>query len=199
MQSMRIYLKYYFVRKLSNLKGNYIAAPLSIPSSSSRISPSDPTALIIPEAPIPCDRSDFLDVGWWTRKDWVSFVEKQRVNGSGFRKLQFITDEDGTMVSNEWLAAISKEARLLWVSLYKKRQDPKQWGMKSKFASDYFSNSMRIKFEEFQWCEGDWKIEAFATIRYPDWISSRDGGTLTRLHIFSWMTLLKLLIYWIRG
>ena len=107
------------------------------------------------------------------------------MKGSGFRKLQFITDQDGTMVSNERLTAISKEARLLWVSLYKKRQDPKHWGIKSKFASDYFSNSMRIKFEEFQWCEGDWKIEAFATIRYPDWVSSRDGGILTRLHIFS--------------
>ena len=100
-QYMHIYLKHHLVRKLSNIKDNCVAAPISIlssSSSSSRISPSDPTALIIPDAPLPCDRSDFLpvDVGWsqWTRKDWISYVEKQRVNGSGFRKLLFITDQD---------------------------------------------------------------------------------------------------------
>jgi hypothetical protein len=32
-----------------------------------------------------------------------------------------------------------------------------------------FSNSMRNKFAEFRWCEGDWKAEAFGTIRFPDW------------------------------
>ncbi|EDR00491.1 uncharacterized protein LACBIDRAFT_334098 [Laccaria bicolor S238N-H82] len=29
---------------------------------------------------------------------------------------------------------------------------------------------MRTKFEEFRLCEGDWKVHAFATVRYPDWL-----------------------------
>ncbi|KIJ90705.1 hypothetical protein K443DRAFT_15004 [Laccaria amethystina LaAM-08-1] len=28
---------------------------------------------------------------------------------------------------------------------------------------------MRTKFEEFRFCEGDWKVHVFATVRYPDW------------------------------
>lgn len=169
-----------FLRKLLlRFKENSIVFPLSTPSFPG-MSASHSSELVIPDPPPPCHRSDFLDVSWWTRKDWTTYVEKQREKGNNIRKLQFITQEDGTMVSNERLAAISKEARLLWVSLYKKRHDPKHWGTKTKFASDFFSNSMRLKFEEFWWCEGDWKVEAFATIRYPDWIGSRDGGTLTR-------------------
>ena len=52
------------------------------------------------------------------------------------------------------------------------------------FASEFFSNHMRIKFPEFQWCEGDWKVQTFATVRFPDWSQDvRKKGRLTRIFI----------------
>ena len=47
-------------------------------------------------------------------------------------------------------------------------------GAKTKSASDFYSNSMRLQFDEFLWCESDWKVEAFATILYRDCTSHRN-------------------------
>jgi len=43
------------------------------------------------------------------------------------------------------------------------------WGVRTMYAGEFFSNTMRTKFEEFRWCEGDWKVHVFATVRFPDW------------------------------
>lgn len=136
--------------------------------------------LVIPDSPPPCDQDDFPDVSWWTRTEWTAYIEKQREKGHSIPKLRFITNEDGSVLLNQQLKAISKAAQLLWVSFYSEHEDPAHWGTKTKFASNFFSNSMRHQFDEFWWCESDWKVEAFATIRYPDWKSNQDTGTLTR-------------------
>jgi hypothetical protein len=76
---------------------------------------------------------------------------------------------------------MGQQAHELWAELYRERQDPGSWKVKTRTAADFFSNSMRIKFNEFQYCEDDWKIEAFATIKYPDFARYlRASGKLTR-------------------
>lgn len=168
----------FFFRKIllytkENLNVQQLHPPFN-PSSSSvtAMSGISGSKLVIPDPPPQCDRDDFPDVSWWTRSEWTIYVEKQRAKGLSHSKLRFITREDGSALSTQRLKAISKAARLLWVSLYSERQDPTHWGTKTKFASDFFSNSMRLQFEEFRWCDSDWKVEVFATIRYPDWIGN---------------------------
>ena len=46
--------------------------------------------LVIPDPPPPCDRDDFPDVGWWTRTEWTTYVEKQK-EGLTNSKLGFRT------------------------------------------------------------------------------------------------------------
>ncbi|KAF8962357.1 hypothetical protein BDZ97DRAFT_1825778 [Flammula alnicola] len=162
---------------LSHLKEKDKIPIINPPSSSTK--PSQFT-LVIPDSPPPCDRTDFPDVRFWNRKEWSAYIQKQQANGSLLKKLRFVTQEDGDMVSEERLSAMSKEAKSLWATLYLKRLDPNNWGIKTTMASDFFSNSMRIKFPEFRWCENDWKIEAFATIRYSEWKPIRDSGMLSR-------------------
>lgn len=107
--------------------------------------------------------------------------EMQRERGKDFKKLGFLTDADRQVLDDDRIDMITKHARLLWNSLYREGEDLETWGVQSMFASAYFSNNMQIKFPEFHWCEGDWKVQNFATVRFPDW--SQDvckKGQLTR-------------------
>ena len=74
---------------------------------------------------------------------------------------------------------MGQQVQELWAELYhelqdppswKALQDPPSWKAKTQTAADFFSNSMHLKFDEFRYCDNDWKIEAFATIRYPDFV-----------------------------
>ena len=81
--------------------------------------------------------------------------------------------------------AMTKRAKQLWTSCYHLRMDPPTWTKKCDDAALFFSRNMRISFSEFSLCENDWKAEAFAVIRYPDWASDvRGSGTLIRKSSF---------------
>ncbi|KDR76789.1 hypothetical protein GALMADRAFT_139667 [Galerina marginata CBS 339.88] len=135
----------------------------------------------IPDSPPLYDEDDFEDVKFWTRREWNTFVDKQREKGISTPKLGFLCHEDGKVLSDARFAAIGKYALEIWVELYRERQDPDTWKNKTETATTYFSNSMRHKFEEFRYCDNDWKVEAYATIRYPDFARyPRASGRLTR-------------------
>jgi hypothetical protein len=109
-------------------------------------------ALIIPNPPPSCNQDDFPDVRFWTRSEWNEYVDKENENGRNPSKVGFICQKDGSMVSDARLTTIGKEANQLWAEIYRERQDPLTWSGKTRTAADFFSNSMCIKFEEFQYC-----------------------------------------------
>jgi hypothetical protein len=134
-----------FIFHLKENNQNPVVKPVSNPSAST---PSD-IVLVIPPSPAPCEQDDYPDIHFWNRREWTAYIQNQQVKGNSIKKLRFITQGDGTMVSNERIVAMSKEARELWGVLYYKRLGPANWGSKMKTASEFFSNSMRLKFEEF--------------------------------------------------
>lgn len=153
----------------------------SFPSTAINGAVHPSSRLIIPNSPPQCSQRDYEDVQFWTRAEWTQYEHGKKEKGEKFHKLRFISQENGSMVDNARLTAIGQEATELWNTLYHTRDDPPSWKSKTKTASQYFSNSMRLKFEEFRWCEDNWKIEAFATNRYPDWCRwSRSSGQLPR-------------------
>jgi hypothetical protein len=136
----------------------------------------------IPPSPPECNQRDFESVKYWTRGEWVRHQKDCEDRGKDYKKLGFLTDEDGEPLDDDQIDSMTKYARILWNSLFKEREDPKSWGVRSLPASQYFSNNMRMKYSEFQWCEGDWKVHAFATIRFPDWSQDvRRKERLTRI------------------
>jgi hypothetical protein len=50
--------------------------------------------------------------------EWNANVEAEGLKNS---KLRFITREDGSAISTQWLKDISKVVQLLWISLYSER------------------------------------------------------------------------------
>ena len=141
----------------------------------------------IPPPPAECDQDDYEKVKYWTQGEWKAFKKDQSDRGDrDCGKLSFLTDEDGEAVTKERLQEMSTEARTLFNELYRYCHDPATWGSRGKTASAFFSNSMRQKFPELCWCEGDWKVHAFATARYPNWVTDvRDKGVLTRISLFT--------------
>ena len=131
----------------------------------------------VPSSPAECERDDFEDVKFWTVGEWNEFKAKNPDCG----KLEFLTDDSGSKINKDRIKEMSTEARVLFNELYRYRHDPATWSTRTAMASAFFSNTMRQKFSEFRWCEGDWKVHAFATARYPNWVAdARDRGRLQR-------------------
>jgi len=131
----------------------------------------------IPPSPAECEKDDFEDVRFWTVGEWNKF----KSNNADYGKLEFLTDDSGSKVNRDRLKEMSAEARVLFNELYRYRLDPSTWSTRTAVASAFFSNTMRQKFPEFRWCEGDWKVHTFATARYPNWVAdARDKRRLQR-------------------
>lgn len=173
-----------------------VSTPLAFSAASVPLTAPSEFQLVTPAPPFPCNQEDYADVRFWTRAEWTEYERKENAKGVRPNKLSFITQEDGSFIPRDRLSAMTREAQKLWGSLYRTRDDPHSWGNKTKTASDYFSNSMCLKFEEFRWCADDWKIEAFATIKFPDWARySRSSGTLPRKPGFLQYNDMSLLIF----
>jgi len=71
-------------------------------------------------------------------------------------------------------------AKQAWNELYRLWLDPSLWTKKTPKAASYFTHIMKTGFDKFQYCDGDWKVEQFAIIKYPDWCrDAREPGHLT--------------------
>jgi hypothetical protein len=138
---------------------------------------------IIPPPPALCHSEDYENVKVWTKLSWRKYTKDCDDRSRNYQKFDFITDEDGVSVNQERVSAMSQKARQLFNTLYRYRQDPKSWSVKTDEAASFFSNTMRADFPEFRWCENDWKVHAFATEKYPDWakdVRKPEKGRLTR-------------------
>jgi len=141
------------------------------------------TSLLIPPSPAVCHAEDYDNVKFWTKSSWKKHMKDCENRGWQYQKYDFITNEDGDAVAQEQIMAMGQKARQLFNTLYRYRHDPKSWSVKTDEAASFFSNAMRTDFREFRLCENDWKVHAFATEKYPDWVKDfrkADRGHLTR-------------------
>ena len=154
---------------------------IRIPSTTGNVeAPEKRSDLTIPPSLEELDSNDYDDVAYWSHDDWKDFKKKAELRNRSYDKLDFICDEDGKPVDYARLGEITTYARELWVDLYTHRRDPQTWGVRGKEAREYFSNSMRARFSELRYCSGDWKVNEFAKVRYPDWSKDiRNGGKLS--------------------
>ena len=156
----------------------------SAPQAPAHLQDTAPTKAAIPPSPAEYLEADFPEGKYWKRGQWVKYQKNCEERGKGYKKLGFLTDADGDEIDDARLTTITNTARSLWSSLYMWREDPKTWSLRTMYACDFFSNTMRTKFEEFRLCEGDWKVHAFATVRYPDWSEDvRKRGKLSRISL----------------
>lgn len=124
------------------------------------------------------DQREYPDVPFWQRTEWA---KKEKESVSEVKNFDFLTDELGEVVSSGRLKEMSETAKEAWIELYSNRMDPESWGKKGRLSADYFNSIMKNAFPEFCYCDGNWKTEMFATLKYPDWKKNcRRPGNLTR-------------------
>jgi hypothetical protein len=141
-------------------------------------------ALIVPDAPEPLNEEDYPDVPYWQDSDWTSHTEQQKEHGKPISKLGFLTGEAGDSVAESCIKEFMSHTKQVWNELYRHRLDPSSWTKKTPTAASFFEHLMKKKFPEFCYCEGNWKVEQFAIIKYPDWCrDARESGQLTCLCI----------------
>jgi hypothetical protein len=139
--------------------------------------------LNMPGATEDLDQDDYPDVPYWHESDWTKHCNRQRDRGQTISKLSFLTNKGGSPVSESRIKEFMATAKEAWNELYRHHHDPITWMKKASTASTYFAREMKIKFPEFAYCEGNWKAEKFAIVKYPDWCrDSREGGQLVRAY-----------------
>jgi hypothetical protein len=149
-------------------------APSMQPLDSIRLQSS---SLQIPPSPPLVSRDEFPDAKFWKSDSWQEYFGRK----TDVPKLGFVTDEHGQFVGPNRLRDMSETAKKLWAHLHHYRLAPATWRLISQQAYEYYSNSMRAAFVEFRFCDNDWKVSTFGTIRFPDWSNGpRASGKLTR-------------------
>jgi hypothetical protein len=136
------------------------------------------TNLDIPQMPDELDQHEYPDVPFWQRAEWTT---KEKESISETKKFDFLTDDLGQVVSSGRLKEMSEAAKEVWIELYSNRMDPESWGKKGRLPAKYFNSVMKNAFPEFCYCDGNWKVEMFGTLKHPDWKKNcRKPGNLTR-------------------
>ena len=152
---------------------------MSMPNTASSQEKSD--SLIVPDQSRPLDEEDYPAVLYWHEESWVKHTKEQRERGRTPSRLGFLTDDDGNPVTESRIKMFTSTAKQAWNELYRLRLDPSSWTKKTPKAASYLTYILKKNFDEFRYCDGDWKAERFAIVKYPDWCrDARDSGRLTR-------------------
>jgi hypothetical protein len=180
----------------SSTPPSQVTEPQDNTTSIVRPSTTDHSAeIVVPPAPPIAEEDDHDAVRFWKKSEWQNFEEGERKRNRNTVKFSFICDESGDSVSSSRIDEIGDAAKLAWNELYHFRLAPTTWAKKIDRANEYFSNTMRTKFPEFRLCQGDWKLQEFATERYPAWCRySRDGKGRGLSHSFELFFSFQLLL-----
>ena len=136
--------------------------------------------LVVPDSPPPLDQANYPDACHWHLEHWMKYSEQQLNLRQLPPRLAFLTDEDGNPATESWMKMFMSTAKQAWNELYRLQLEPSSWTKKTHKAASYFAYIMKTNFNEFRYCDGNWKVEWFATIKYPDWChDARVLGCLT--------------------
>jgi hypothetical protein len=140
---------------------------------------SSHNTLVTPPAPGALQQSQYGTVKFWTKASWQEYVDRAKNRNSGREPTltECITDEKGVQISKQRLKELWEDAKIAWNSLYYRRLDPSTWSKKHTTAADYFYNTILQKYPEFRLCDGNWKLQMWATKRYADWTKNVRGGS----------------------
>jgi hypothetical protein len=162
---------------------------MSVPDTAQCAHDQEKLDPLVPDQPglQPLRKEDYPDVPYWREESWVKYTEEQRERGKVPSKLGFLTDDDGNPVLESRIKTFMSIAKQAWNELYRLRLDPSSWTKKTPQAALYFTHILRKNYDEFRYCDGDWKVERFAIVKYPDWCrDARESGRLTRAsNVFS--------------
>ena len=152
---------------------------LSMPNTTTS-NQEKPDSLVVSNQSQPLDEEDYLEVLYWCEESWVKHTKEERECGRNPLRLRFLTDDNGNPVIEARIKMFMLTAKQAWNELYHLQLDPSSWTKKTPKAASYLIYILKRNFNKFCYCDGDWKVECFAIMKYPDWCrEGRESGHLT--------------------
>ncbi|KAF8525683.1 hypothetical protein JB92DRAFT_3140232 [Gautieria morchelliformis] len=137
---------------------------------------------------------DYPHAVYWTREEWDSFRDDQKISGlhtTNSRRIQlkdlslpnpslaYITNEVGTGVNGYQAKDMRQMARRLFASLHEAGNAPKTWSRAPFDTVEYFRANMYKHYPDLCLCEGHWKLNLFASQEYPAFTCApKNGGNV---------------------
>lgn len=100
---------------------------------------------------------------------------RPRKDTSGYSPLthRYLQNEDGTVVSKDQVAKMSRRAHMLWESLKATNLAPASYGKMIKTAWDFYTGHMLNEFPFLWYCDdGKWKLKEWSTQSYSGWAAN---------------------------
>ena len=130
-------------------------------------------------------RSDFPDINFWTKGDWLNFKNKGKDSSvlgttggprGGTRcaqgtnvSMQYLEDVDGEVIDGRLAADIREFARKIWARFYSKGKAPPKWGEAMMDLEDRYTSKIERRWPVLRYCENHWKAQRIAIDNYPQW------------------------------
>ncbi|KAI0682954.1 hypothetical protein C8T65DRAFT_702898 [Cerioporus squamosus] len=87
---------------------------------------------------------------------------------------KFLTNAWGEVVSDSRVSEFRGTSRSYWNGLKKTKSAPRSWkNNNTTTIQDRYYRHMKEKYPEFLLADGNWKIELFAILTYPQWYRTR--------------------------
>jgi hypothetical protein len=133
----------------------------------------------------PLLKENHPSICYWTRKEFDEFITRNdgETDGLALKKTRrgrpsnddeekhpYLENEDGTPVDHYRLNMFGNKARRLFESMRAADVAPMSWAKMSSQVYEYFQIEMLSEFNEFRFCDGNWKLDLWATRTYGLWM-----------------------------
>jgi hypothetical protein len=145
-------------------------------------------------------KSDFPDINFWTKGEWLDFKNKGKDSSAMGSKagprggtrcaqgtnvaMQYLEGADGEPIDGRAAADIREFARKIWAGFYDQGMAPERWNYAKPNVRDEYIHEMELRWPVVRYCENHWKAHRIATDNYPQWYKNhcrkRPGGEATK-------------------
>ncbi|KAF8524529.1 hypothetical protein JB92DRAFT_3109438 [Gautieria morchelliformis] len=116
---------------------------------------------------------------YWTREEWDSFRDDQKISGLHTTNSQHIHLKDLSLPNPSLAYIINQTAHRLFASLHEFGYAPKTWSRAPFDMVEYFWANMYKHYPNLRLCEGHWKLNLFASQQYPAFTRApKNGGNV---------------------
>ncbi|GLB43660.1 hypothetical protein LshimejAT787_1401720 [Lyophyllum shimeji] len=153
--------------------------------------------------PPPLNEADYPLLRFWHEKTFNEFAKLDDGDTDGLAvkkpkrgrpaidddddKHPYLETKNGTRVDRLRLRTIGDWTRQHFNSFHDANAAPATWGQISHQAYKYFRIEMLTEFEEFRYCDSDWKLKLWASRKYTSWMQNKrrrertsDGAPLSK-------------------
>jgi hypothetical protein len=132
-----------------------------------------------------CSKSDFPNINFWTKGEWLDFKNKGRDSLAMGSKagpwggtrcaqgtnvvMQYLEDANREPINGQAAADIWEFTRKIWAGFYDQGMAPKKWNKAKPKVRDKYTCEIELWWPVVCYCKNHWKAHRIAIDNYPQW------------------------------